>query len=94
MSMKPKALVVEDGNKSKLKIRASSWIEKITFTDFRAHTAEEEITRKFSMARDESSTLWINREKAASTARKLYKSPEFAYEECSGCGHVFKPSSK
>jgi hypothetical protein len=30
MSMKPKALVVEDGNKSKLKIRASSWIEKIT----------------------------------------------------------------
>jgi hypothetical protein len=43
MSMKPKALVVEDGNKSKLKIRASSWIEKITFTDFRAHTAEEEI---------------------------------------------------
>jgi hypothetical protein len=54
----------------------------------------EEITRKFSMARDESSTLWISREKAASTSRKLYKSPEFVYEECSGCGHVFKPSSK
>jgi hypothetical protein len=48
--------------------------------------------RKFSMARDESSTLWISREKAASTSRKLYKSPEFVYEECSGCGHVFKPS--